>query len=264
MVDEVKYVYDGWGNLTDFRQDKDSAVGGSGYWAVQYSYVKATGGRNTLRRDSITTPGGTYNYSYRTSAGFDGDASRVSQISDDFDTALVTYQYNGAGSVGKTTLEEPESFPKLFTGTGTTFSGLDRFNRTIVSKWTKDLATDRDIYKVTVGYDENSNITSQDDAAFWPRRQVPERQLESPLRRRRRHAGEWFDHRPHAPSNLDAESHRQLGTRSSRPGRRRQLQRDGTNSTMTGRTTRSTQLLRAISTTTRRMTTCSGTTPLAT
>jgi YD repeat-containing protein len=66
--------------------------------------------------------------------------------------------------VVNTTLEEPDLFSKVYTGTGTTFSGLDQFDRVKVSKWTKDLATNRDIYKVTLAYDRNSNITSQDDA----------------------------------------------------------------------------------------------------
>jgi YD repeat-containing protein len=29
VVDQVKHVYDGWGNVTNFQQDKDSTVGGS-------------------------------------------------------------------------------------------------------------------------------------------------------------------------------------------------------------------------------------------
>ena len=40
----VKYSYDGWGNVTKFEQDRNSAVGASGSvddYEVAYSYAKA-------------------------------------------------------------------------------------------------------------------------------------------------------------------------------------------------------------------------------
>ena len=37
---------------------------------------------------------------------------------------------------------------------------LDVFNRITTSRWTKDLATDRDFYQVALAYDRDSNITS--------------------------------------------------------------------------------------------------------
>jgi RHS repeat-associated protein len=166
VVDQVKYIHDGWGNLTNFRQDLDSTVGGSGYWEVAYAYAKATGGRNTLRRTQTTLPGGeVFKFHYRTgTASNDDKYSRVTTVRDAEDTDLAGYQYNGAGQVVRTELSEVGIFSKSYNGSGTTFGRLDRFNRTLISSWTRDLATNRDIYKVTLGYDRNSNITSQDDA----------------------------------------------------------------------------------------------------
>jgi RHS repeat-associated protein len=165
VVDQVKNLYDGWGNLTNFRQDLDSTVGGSGYWEVAYTYAKATSGRNTVRRTGVTLPGGAaYGFNYRGGVAHDNEASRVSSVKDAFDTDLADYEYNGSGHVVRTTLNEVEIFSKAYTGAGTTFGRLDRFNRTTISSWTRDLSTDRDIYKVTLGYDRNSNITFQDDA----------------------------------------------------------------------------------------------------
>lgn len=45
-LDQVQYSYDDWGNLTQFNQDVDSAIGVSGRAAfnVGYTYAKATGG----------------------------------------------------------------------------------------------------------------------------------------------------------------------------------------------------------------------------
>ena len=166
VVDQVKYIHDGWGNLTNFRQDLDSTVGGSGYWEVAYAYAKATGGRNTLRRTQTALPGGeVFKFHYRTgTASNDDKYSRVTTVRDAEDTDLAGYQYNGAGQVVRTELSEVGIFSKSYNGSGTTFGRLDRFNRTLISSWTCDLSTNRDIYKVALGYDRNSNITSQDDA----------------------------------------------------------------------------------------------------
>ena len=156
-----------WGNLTNFRQDLDSTVGGSGYWEVAYAYAKATGGRNTLRRTQTTLPGGeVFKFHYRTgTASNDDKYSRVTTVRDAEDTDLAGYQYNGAGQVVRTELSDVGIFSKSYNGSGTTFGRLDRFNRTLISSWTRDMTpTNRDIYKVTLGYDRNSNITSQDDA----------------------------------------------------------------------------------------------------
>ena len=141
-------------------------MGGSGYWEVAYAYAKATGGRNTLRRTQTTLPGGeVFKFHYRTgTASHDDKYSRVTTVRDAEDTDLAGYQYNGAGQVVRTELSEVGIFSKAYNGSGTTFGRLDRFNRTLISSWTRDLATNRDIYKVTLGYDRNSNITSQDDA----------------------------------------------------------------------------------------------------
>jgi YD repeat-containing protein len=58
VTDEVSYAYDGWGGVTSYKQDRDSAVGASGYYEVAYAYAKATTGRNTVRRSQMTLPGG--------------------------------------------------------------------------------------------------------------------------------------------------------------------------------------------------------------
>jgi hypothetical protein len=67
VVDQVKYLYDGWGNVTNFRQDIDGTVGGSGYYDVAYAYEKATTGRNTIRRTSETLGGKTFSLNYASS-----------------------------------------------------------------------------------------------------------------------------------------------------------------------------------------------------
>jgi RHS repeat-associated protein len=164
IIDQVKYLYDGWGNVTNFRQDLDSAVGGSGYREVAYTYAKATNGRNTIRRAEMTLPDGTaYDYLYRGGNWHDEEASRVTTIKDAYDVDIVNYDYNGVGQVVRTQYDEVDVFSKTYNGTGTTFAALDRFDRTVISRWTKALTPNITFYRVDVGYDENSNITYQDD-----------------------------------------------------------------------------------------------------
>jgi hypothetical protein len=78
----VKYLYDGWGNITNFRQDMDGTVGGSGFYDVEYAYAKVNGdGRNTIRRTSQTIGGRTFDFQYRNTGGVqDSNASRVTAI----------------------------------------------------------------------------------------------------------------------------------------------------------------------------------------
>ena len=112
----------------------------------------------------MTLPSGrTVTNSFR-STGYlhDDEASRVTQILVGA-TPVATYNYNGLDTVVGTTLDEPDVMSKQFGSTSGSFPDLDRFNRVVTSKWTKDLATDRDFYRVDLGYDRNSNIVSAED-----------------------------------------------------------------------------------------------------
>ncbi|MBL8235408.1 MAG: hypothetical protein JNL98_43335, partial [Bryobacterales bacterium] len=66
-TDGVKYTYDGWGALTKFEQDRNSAVGASGSvddYEVSYTVAKSYGatstnpGRRTLQRTAMVLPSG--------------------------------------------------------------------------------------------------------------------------------------------------------------------------------------------------------------
>ncbi|MBK8180816.1 MAG: hypothetical protein IPK67_18375 [Planctomycetes bacterium] len=165
VVDQVKYLYDGWGNVTNFRQDIDGTVGGSGYYDVAYAYEKATTGRNTIRRTSETLGGKTFSLNYASSGSPDvaDVSSRVYSIKDGA-TPLVQYEYLGAGQVVGTMYDEPEVFSRQYGSTAGQYPDLDTLNRVVGSKWTKDLSTDVDFYRYALTYDRNSNITKADQA----------------------------------------------------------------------------------------------------
>ncbi|MFO0984308.1 MAG: hypothetical protein U1E76_21725 [Planctomycetota bacterium] len=168
VVNEVKTTYDDWGNVEKYEEDRDSAVAGGGNdYEVSYTYAKATSGRNTVRRSDATLPSGnviTYEY---LSTNNDDKASRLSRLKDG-STALVKYDYLGVGNVVGTTYDVPDAMWKMYTSSTGDYPDLDRFNRVTTSKWTKDLATDKDFYKVALTYDRNSNPTVAVDQVHTP------------------------------------------------------------------------------------------------
>ena len=164
VVNQVDYTYDGWGNVTSFKQDKNSAIGGSGYYEVAYGYAKATNGRNTLKRTSATLPSGNViTYAFQDASGLhDLDASRVTEVKDGA-VVLAQYAYNGVGQVVGIDHAQPDIMWEMYGSTSGSYPDLDRFNRVTSSRWTTDLATDVDFYDVDIAYDRNSNITLAED-----------------------------------------------------------------------------------------------------
>jgi len=164
FTDGVAFTYDGWGNLIQYEEDRNSAVASMGdQYSLSYTWEKSTGGRNALRRDLTTLPSGAVlDYDYRSTAGrHDGDVSRVTSITHGT-TIVASYQYNGLGQVVDTLYNENGVMSRLYGATGG-YPGLDDFNRVASNRWTRDLATDVDFYSIDLTYDRNSNITRIED-----------------------------------------------------------------------------------------------------
>ncbi|MBI5362690.1 MAG: hypothetical protein HZA53_05890 [Planctomycetes bacterium] len=169
ITDEVKYTYDGWGNIEKFEQDRNSAVGASGSvddYETSYTFAKQTTGRNTIRLATMTLPSGkviTYVCASR-SGLFDNASSRVTDVKDGA-VVLATWDYNGVGQVVGTGYPEPEMYSRLYDGSSPpVYDGLDSFGRVVKSRWTKDLVSPVNFYGVDLTYDRDSNITSADDS----------------------------------------------------------------------------------------------------
>jgi RHS repeat-associated protein len=171
VVDEVKYTYDDWGPVSKFQQDHDSAIGGTQLRDIDYTYEKATSGRNTIRRTTMDLPDGTtLTYEYLDDSSLhDDEASRVTRIkieASPSDTAIAWYDYNGVGQVVGIDDLEVDVMSQQYGSTSGSYPDLDRFDRVTSSRWTKDLATDRDFYDLDITYDRNSNITLVEDNVF--------------------------------------------------------------------------------------------------
>jgi RHS repeat-associated protein len=174
--DQVKFTYDGWGNITLYEHDVDSTVGGASgnaEYEVAYAWAKVAVSNEprNIRRTDITLPGGTpidIEYLSTGNHSFDDDLSRVSRIEDvtgGGTVVLADYEYNGLSRVVNVSLDEPDVFWKQYSGSGS-YPDLDRFNRITSSRWTKDLSTDVDFFDMDIEYDRNSNITSVDDLVY--------------------------------------------------------------------------------------------------
>ncbi len=163
-VNEVKYAYDGWGNVTSFKQDRDGTVGGSGFYEVAYTWAKDSDGRNTLRKSGATLPSGaSLTYDYLSTGGrHDDEVSRVSRILHGA-TNVVQYAYNGQAQLVGTDYRQPAIMWLLYGSSAGTYPDLDNFNRVTSSRWTSDLATDVDFFDLDIAYDRNSNITRVED-----------------------------------------------------------------------------------------------------
>jgi RHS repeat-associated protein len=169
--DQVQFTFDGWGNVTKFEQDVDSAIAASGRAAfdVEYTYSKVTptGGWPSVRRATMVNPTNSgwgtvqYDYGSTSSGAINHSISRVETL-ERSSTPLVEYRYIGAGMVATTWLHSPYVHSTLETGGGA-YGRLDRFNRVTTSHWASSDA-DVDFYKVDLTYDENSNIQTADDA----------------------------------------------------------------------------------------------------
>ena len=163
VVNEVKHSYDNWGPLSKLEQDRDSAVAGGGNdYEVSYLLGKATTGRNTIRRSRVTLPDGSQlNFTYSSSSSHDDSASRVTSFTKGV-VKVAEYRYNGVGRLVGTDLAEADVMWNLYTTSGS-YPDLDRFDRVVQSRWTKDLGTDVDFVDLSVGLDENGNVTYVDD-----------------------------------------------------------------------------------------------------
>jgi len=167
VVDEVKYSYDDWGNMVQFEQDRDSAVSGGGnQYSIGYSYAKnsPSNGITMLRRSTMTLPdGSTLTYEYGSANSIADDQSRVADIKLG-STIVASYSYLGDSQLVGTNLPEPNVSYNLYgPSSADDYARMDRFGRTISSRWDNTGGSDTPFYRVELAYDRNSNITLAED-----------------------------------------------------------------------------------------------------
>src|SRR5690606_33619637 len=135
IKDEVGYTYDDWGPISQFNQDVNSAISGMGdHFSVGFTYAKATGGRNTIRRIGQSHKTRLVDHLYLNTFGrHDADASRVSgvslRINSNTGVLVASYDYLGLGTLVGTTYPQPDVFSRRYNTSTGAYTHLDRFKR---------------------------------------------------------------------------------------------------------------------------------------
>lgn len=158
VVNQVAYVYNGWGNLAREYQAHDGAVDPQTTPGVQYGYADgASGGvAKYVRLSQVTYPNGR-EIEYDYAAGVDDVMSRLSEISDSAGT-LAAYKYLGLGRIVEEVYDQVDMKLSYLDSSGNV-TGFDRFGRVAEQVWTNWAEDEIDWY--TYGYDRAGNRVSK-------------------------------------------------------------------------------------------------------
>lgn len=170
VVNEVRFVYNDFGQLVTEYQEHGGAVNTSTSLKIEYSY--ADGSSGTIRPTRITYPDGReLNYDYGSAGSTDDALLRVAAlIDDDGATHLVDYSRLGAGLfvetdyagidvkhtlVGTAGANDPD--------TGDIYRGLDRFGQVKDCYW-YNYGSSADVLHIKHGYDRVGNRLYREEA----------------------------------------------------------------------------------------------------
>ncbi len=161
-VNQVQYVYNGWGKLAREYQEHAGAVGANTLH-VDYEYADgaSAGVAKHVRLSQVTYPNGRQvQYDYGTTGAIDDIMSRLASIGDGTNT-YAGYKYLGAGRI---VTEDYEDIDVNLDYTANDFAAFDRFGRVLDQIWT-DYGADPDVvldhYSYT--YDRAGNRTSRNN-----------------------------------------------------------------------------------------------------
>lgn len=187
VLDEVAFVYDGWGNMNSMTQDPDSAIsGGSGRAAYGMTWTYAanaiSGGWKNLKLTNWTQPDGTSggtSYSPSYNSGIDVQISRASSFKDGSSRPMADYTYMGVATVVGTS--DPENLMALrqygSAGSSTYDTYLDQFNRPIVDRWQREItgSVQPKVLDLAPAYDVQGNVVALTDAILHDGNTTPKR-----------------------------------------------------------------------------------------
>jgi RHS repeat-associated protein len=158
VVNQVKYVYDAWGNVYREYEAHNGAVDANTPY-VQYTYADgATGGvAKYVRLSNVTYPDGIHQAGYSYAAGVDNIMSRLSSVDDGtIHSVFASYKYLGAGKFVVENYQRCGGDDEVhYDYSADNFASLDRFGRVIDQFWADYYDTKIDWY--SYGYDRAGN-----------------------------------------------------------------------------------------------------------
>ena len=176
-VNQVKYVYNSWGQVAREYQAHDGTVNTLTTPSIQYTYdaprVSGEGQSEPVkyvRLSQVTYPNGReVNYDY--SGAIDNVMSRLSAIFDDanddgdIDTGedvYASYKYLGAGRIVEENYEQAD-VKLTYLDSSDNVTGLDRFGRVVDQVWEDYSGTPTAIDRYTYTYDRASSRIARDN-----------------------------------------------------------------------------------------------------
>ena len=164
VLNDVKFVYNDFGQLTTEYQDHEAVVNTSTTLKVGYSY--ADGSDNHIRPTKVTYPNDReLNFNYGTGGSVSDNLSRVASLIDnDGSTHLADYGYLGTGGISNVDLSEPALLFDLDHGATRAYTSLDSHGR-VVEHWWIDHGANPNISVARIGhgYDRASNRLWRED-----------------------------------------------------------------------------------------------------
>ncbi|WP_425400431.1 RHS repeat-associated core domain-containing protein [Aeoliella sp.] len=157
---DVEYSYNDFNQITNEYQQHGDEVNTGSSPKVSYSYDDASGGRNTVRLESVSYPSGEkLEYAYL--SGADDKLSRVARLTWE-STDVVDYDYLGLGQVVIQKYTEPTNDVEftLDPDSDHTYAGMDEFGRIVNLQW---LQNSTKLVHLEYGYDRASNRTHRLD-----------------------------------------------------------------------------------------------------
>jgi DNA-binding transcriptional ArsR family regulator len=165
IVNQVKWEYDGWGDVARVWQSHDGRVGANTP-SVQYDYETgvANGVAKYARLHAVTyADGRVVEYGYGQSGGVNDVLSRIEKIGATGQSDYAQYTYLGDGTIVSVAHPGVSGGLTLNYGTATDpnggYAGLDRFGRVLEQAWTEgsgENVTPVDVYGYE--YDAAGNL----------------------------------------------------------------------------------------------------------
>jgi RHS repeat-associated protein len=170
VVNEVKFAYNDFRQITDDYQAHGGVVDTSTSPKVQYGY--ASGSANSVRPTTVTYPNGrVITYGYGTTNSMADALSRITSIVDDdvSSTHLADYSYLGLNDFMLVDYTEPEVRYTLVgtaggndPDTGDIYRGLDRFSRVKDCYWF-NYGSFTEMDRIKYGFGRNGNRTYREN-----------------------------------------------------------------------------------------------------
>ena len=166
VVNQIEMRYNDFRQLSNQYIAHDGMVNISTSPQIQYGYATGAASSNQIRATSVTYPSSrVIDFGYGASGGVNDSLKRVFAV-EDGSTNLAEYKYLGSSFVVEVDYTQPSLKMDLWGGVTGSYSGLDRFGRTIDLAWVQHSGSPTDRARTKFGYNRASSpLYARDEVA---------------------------------------------------------------------------------------------------